>query len=188
MATSTGAIVGYRPFPDLEWRNVLQRSLEVPLLVRLLRLPRGGRILEVGCGRGIGLQALARLLKPDELTGIDVDDALLGRAEAELREQGVTARLLRADVRDLPFDAGSFDTVIDFGTCYHVSRLEAALREITRVLVPGGLFVHESAVAQLLAHPTRASRRPLPWDAVGELRPRRSALLWSSKRKVRTDR
>jgi ubiquinone/menaquinone biosynthesis C-methylase UbiE len=188
MATPTRAIVDYRPFPDLEWRNLLQRSLEVPLLVRLLRLPRGGRILEVGCGRGIGLQALARLLEPDELTGIDVDDALLGRAEAELREHEVTARLLRADVRELPFDSGSFDTVVDFGTCYHVPRPEEALREIGRVLVPGGLFVHESAVAQVLAHPTRASRRSLPWNAVPELRPRRSAFLWSLKRKVRTDR
>jgi ubiquinone/menaquinone biosynthesis C-methylase UbiE len=188
MASFTRTIVDYRPFPDLEWRNAVQRSVEVPLLVRLLRLARGGRILEVGCGRGIGLGALARLLEPDELTGIDIDGVLLGKAEAELGERGVVARLLRADVRELPFDAGSFDTVVDFGTCYHVSRPEAALREIARVLAPGGLFVHESAVAQLMAHPTRASRRSLPWEAVPELRPRRSALLWSSKRKVRTDR
>jgi ubiquinone/menaquinone biosynthesis C-methylase UbiE len=57
--------------------------------------------------------------------------------------------------------------VIDFGTCYHVSGGTQgslmALREITRVLRPGGLFVHETCVAQHLAHPVRSFGRSLPW-------------------------
>jgi ubiquinone/menaquinone biosynthesis C-methylase UbiE len=184
MATDATPIPVYRPFPDLEWRNAVQRTLEIPILVRLLRLQAGGKVLEVGCGRGIGLQSLARLLRPEEITGIDVDRGLLGKAESDLREHGVRARLLPADVRDLPFEDAAFDTVFDFGTCYHVHPPRAALREIARVLRPGGLFVHESTLAQAAAHPTRTSRRALPWDAVPELRPCRSALLWCSKRKV----
>lgn len=39
---------GYREFPNLAHRNALQERLEVPALVRLLGLPRGGRVLEVG--------------------------------------------------------------------------------------------------------------------------------------------
>src|SRR5262245_6084382 len=184
MATNATPVPAYRPFPDLEWRNAAQRTLEIPALVRLLRLPPGGKVLEVGCGRGIGLRALARLLKPSEIAGIDVDPGLLRRAESDLREHGVACRLLPADVRDLPFADGTFDTVFDFGTCYHVHPREAALREIARVLRPGGLFVHESALAQALAHPTRTSWRSLPWDTVTDLRPHRSALLWSSRRKI----
>ncbi len=173
----------YRPFPDHRWRNALQRSLEVPLLVYLLRLPRGQRMLEVGCGRAIGLQALARLCAPASLTGIDIDGGLLREAANGLRERGVCADLFRADVRHMPFDDASFDLVVDFGTCHHVSGTEMALREIARVLRPGGMFVHESALAQRLAHPTRASGRPLPWTAAPDLVPCRTALLWSARRK-----
>jgi ubiquinone/menaquinone biosynthesis C-methylase UbiE len=174
----------YRPFPDIGWRNYLQRTLEVPLLIRLLRLPRGQRMLEVGCGRGIGLQALARLCAPASLTGIDIDGDLLQEAARGLRGRGVSADLFRADVRDMAFDAAAFDLVVDFGTCHHVSRPEIALREIARVLRPGGMFVHESTVAQLLAHPTRASGRPMPWHAVPDLVPYRRALLWSARKKT----
>jgi ubiquinone/menaquinone biosynthesis C-methylase UbiE len=184
MTGHTDVAPSYRAFPDLEWRNALQSSLEVPVLVRLLRLSPGGRILEVGCGRGIGLEALGRLLKPALLTGIDVDEGLLSKAESALGKGSFPARLFRADVRDLPFEDGSFDTVFDFGTCHHVSRPAAALREVARVLRPGGLFVHESGLAQLLAHPTRSSGRALPWEAVPDLVPYRTALLWSARRKV----
>ncbi len=183
MASRTRLVEAYSPFPDLEWRNALQSSAEVPLLVRLLRLAPGGKILEVGCGRGIGLGALARLLKPALLTGIDVDEGLLAKAEVALRECPV-ARLHRGDVRALPFDDASFDTVFDFGTCYHVARPEAALKEVARVLRPAGLFVYESRLAQLLAHPTRSSGYALPWEAVPDLVPDRRAILWSARRKV----
>ena len=77
--------------------------------------------------------------------------------------------------------------VIDFGTCYHVSGGAvgslAAMREIARVLAPGGLFVHETPVAQHLAHPIRSFGRSLPWRRVPSLTRDRSALLWSARRK-----
>jgi ubiquinone/menaquinone biosynthesis C-methylase UbiE len=44
----------------------------------------------------------------------------------------------QADVRSLPFDDESFDTVFDFGTCHHISAPVRALGEIARVLRPGG--------------------------------------------------
>ena len=177
----------YRPFDNVETRNGLQALLEIPLMIRALRLPRGGGVLEVGCGRGVALPVLFDHLEPSELVGLDLDAALLAEAQARVWRTGTEATLVEGDARDLPFESGRFDLVIDFGTCYHASNTidgrRAALREVTRVLRDGGLFVHETRVAQRLAHPVRSRGRMLPWRDVPELAPDRSAVLWGARRK-----
>jgi ubiquinone/menaquinone biosynthesis C-methylase UbiE len=173
----------YQPFPDVPRRNLLQESIELPVLIALLRLPRGGRILEVGCGRGIALPVLARTLAPSHLVGIDIDAALLQSAAERAEKRGVQVELRRADVRALPFADGAFDMVIDFGTCHHISGPDRALREIARVLRHGGLFVSETVSSQLLSHPMRTRGRRLPWHAVPGLRVARQAILWKARRK-----
>jgi len=169
----------YRPFPNEARRNLLQEWLEIPLMVRALRLPAGGRILEVGCGQGIALPPLARALRPRRLVGIDIDAVLLTRAQRRLRESATTAEVHWADVRALPFGNASFDLVIDFGTCYHISGSARALAEIARVLAPGGLLVEETPLSQLLSHPVRAFGRRVPWGASEMVRVA-SRLLWSA--------
>ncbi len=174
----------YRPFPDESGRNWRQEHLEIPLMLGALNLPRGGRVLEVGCGRGIALGALARRLAPARLAGVDVDAALLKIAKRHVRWGNVLADLVVADVRDLPFPAGDFDVVIDFGTCFHIAQPEAALREIARVIALGGIFVTEMKLSQVLAHPIRTRGRTLSWKVVPMLAPLRRALLWESRRRV----
>jgi SAM-dependent methyltransferase len=171
-------------FPNRPWRNRIQESLEVAAVVRLLRVPRGGRLLEIGCGRGIGLVPLAHYGGPATLTGLDVDGELLEHARARVADAGVTADLRLGDIRALPFDDASVDVVVDFGTCYHVTRPEQALAEIERVLAPGGLFVCESPLAQIIAHPSRSTRRRLPWQSAPLLVPHHCAGLWSSRVKL----
>ena len=178
----------YRSFGNMESRNGLQERVEIPLLLRALRLPTGGRVLEVGCGRGVALPVLAERLRPRALVGIDLDPLLVDAARARVLHTGVRADLHVADVRDLPFAAGNFDLVIDFGTCYHVSGGPAgrltALNEIARVLRVDGLFVHETRVAQHLAHPIRSFGRRLPWTAVPTLAVERRAVLWTARRRL----
>lgn len=172
----------YRPFPNDERRNRLQERLEVPAVIRSLKVPSDARILEVGCGRGVALPPLAELCRPRRLAGLDVDAALLAEARARLERRDVEAELVHGDVRAMPFAAASFDVVVDFGTCWHVPDPERALREIARVLAPGGRFVHETAVSQHLAHPIRSRRRGLPWSAAPRLQRDRTAILWSARR------
>lgn len=169
----------YLPFPDEDGRNWRQVHLEIPAMCRALGLPRGGRVLEVGCGRGTGLAPLARALAPRRLVGSDIDPTLIDIARARLT--GIDVELEVADVRALPHPDGAFDLVIDFGTCFHVARRIDALREIARVLVPRGLFVTETRLSQLLSHPVRSGGRALPWTAVPELPRRRHAVLWESR-------
>ena len=173
----------YEPFPDEEGRNSRQALMEVPLVVKALGLPEGARILEVGCGRGIALPVLAQLCRPERLVGLDIDEVLLSKAAQALAEAGAEAELLQGDVRELPFPDGAFDVVIDFGTLFHIARAETAAAEISRVLAPGGLFVHETKVSQLLSHPVRSHGRRLPRLGSQGLRPRRWTLLWASHAK-----
>ena len=180
----------YQPFDNVERRNFLQEHVEIPLLVRVLRPPRGGRVLEVGCGRGIALPVLWRLLRPSELVGIDIDSSLVARAmlRAHARRLPNTVQAMQGDVRALPFEDQHFDLVIDFGTCYHVGGgIEGrvtALREIERVLRPGGRFIHETRASQSLAHPIRSLGRALPWPAAHRLVPERQSVLWTMRRKA----
>jgi ubiquinone/menaquinone biosynthesis C-methylase UbiE len=178
--------VEYRPFPNEEGRNSRQTQWEIPALVKALSLPRGARILEVGCGRGIALPVLERLCAPRRLAGLDIDEELLEEAADNLREHGTEAELLCGDVRRMPFADEAFDVVIDFGTLYHIARSQTALDEIARVLAPGGTLVYETKTSQLLSHPVRSRGRRLPRLADHGLRHRRWAMLWASRIKAPT--
>ncbi|GIF22309.1 ubiquinone/menaquinone biosynthesis C-methylase UbiE [Actinoplanes tereljensis] len=95
------------------------------------RLPRSGRILEVGAGTG----ELWRRLGHDglDLTVTDFSPAMCARL-ADL--PGVRVR--RCDAGALPFSDGSFDAVIANHMLYHVDDPAAVLRELARVSRPGG--------------------------------------------------
>jgi ubiquinone/menaquinone biosynthesis C-methylase UbiE len=171
----------YRPFPNVERRNAWQERAEIPLLIAALGLGRGGRVLEIGCGRGVALAPLARRLAPTRLAGLDVDAGLLAQARVRVANCAIDVELALGDVRALPFPDASFDVVVDFGTCYHVSRRARALAEIARVLVEGGRLVHETRLSQWLSHPVRSWWRRLPWQAVPELARECYALLWATR-------
>jgi SAM-dependent methyltransferase len=98
------------------------------------RLPRAGRVLEVGAGTG----ELWRQLTPqpagaEPLLLVDFAEAMC----AQLRTVP-EARVVRADAGALPFAAGSFDTLIANHMLYHVDDPGAVLDEFARVLAPGG--------------------------------------------------
>jgi ubiquinone/menaquinone biosynthesis C-methylase UbiE len=173
----------YEPFPNEEGRNSRQSQLEIPAMVRALGIPSGARILEVGCGRGVALPVFARLCEPTRLVGLDIDPELLAVAAESLREDGAEAELVAADVREMPFEDGAFDVIVDFGTLFHIARPQAATAEIARVLAPGGTFVHETKASQLLSHPVRSRGRRLPRLEHDGLRQRRWAMLWAAHSK-----
>lgn len=128
-----------------------ERERRVPLA--------SGRTLEVGVGTGLNL-AFYDPSRVTEVVGIDPAPAILTRAEARVASCRVPVELVRASAEELPFDAGSFDSVVMTYSLCSVGDPVRALREIRRVLGPDGkLFFVEHGLAR--ARSTRLLQRSL---------------------------
>jgi SAM-dependent methyltransferase len=102
--------------------------------------PAGGRVLDVGCGPGHLANRLARDLGL-EVTGLDLDPAMIERARANVRRAVPEERrptFLVGGVAALPFPEGSFDLVVSTLSMHHWADATAGQAEIGRVLRPGG--------------------------------------------------
>jgi SAM-dependent methyltransferase len=121
-----------RPVVGALFRKRINLGLE------LLPDKRFARALEVGYGSGGLLLTLGKGV--DELHGIDLD-AEPASVRALLAERGCRATLVQGTVDALPYPAESFDLIVCFSVFEHLHDYERALREVHRVLAPGGLFL-----------------------------------------------
>lgn len=113
------------------------------------RVPRGlRRLLDVGCGVGDNLADLADLA--DELLGVDPAPANVERAHANMSRSGCASRIELARAEDLPFEDGWVDCVLMLDVIEHVTDRPRALREVERVLAPGGTLICVTPVARTL--------------------------------------
>jgi SAM-dependent methyltransferase len=111
------------------------------------------RVLEVGGGPGELAERMQKELDA-EVSFLDISPRMVELA----RERGVDAQV--GDVQSLPFEDGSFDTVVAAWMLYHVPDLNRGLGEVARVLRPGGALVavtnsllHLSEFRELIAYP-----------------------------------
>jgi len=100
-------------------------------------------ILDVGCGHGRSLAALAALAPEGHVVGTDPSELMAGiavwRNRKLVRQQRVDVRLAAVDA--LPFPDATFDKALCVHVAYFWNDLDAALGEIARVLKPGGRLV-----------------------------------------------
>jgi ubiquinone/menaquinone biosynthesis C-methylase UbiE len=109
-------------------------------LVELAAIRDGERVLDVGCGTGT-LALLAKRAAPGaDLVGIDADPEMLAKARAKQGAGAIQFDEGMAD--DLPYEDASFHKVLSSLVFHHLPRpvKEGAVREIARVLRPGGEF------------------------------------------------
>ncbi|HVE67764.1 MAG TPA: methyltransferase domain-containing protein [Solirubrobacteraceae bacterium] len=149
-----------------ERRDVVRRRA---LVRAALAAQPGERIVDVGCGPGFYVSELLDAVgDAGAVTGVDPAPAMLelaaarcqGRPNAELHEAGAT---------DLPLPDAAFDAAVSVQVLEYVPDVEAALREIFRVLRPGGRVVawdvDWGSVSIRTADPERQERILRAWDA-----------------------
>lgn len=117
------------------------RQFVTPLVDRAAAGRRDLRVLDCGCGTGYNLPGLARY---GRVYGMDLAAAGLALARAAGRP------LLQADATRIPFASHRFDLVTSFDVLQCVPDDEAAVREVARVLRPGGVFVGSVAALEVL--------------------------------------
>jgi ubiquinone/menaquinone biosynthesis C-methylase UbiE len=104
----------------------------------------GQRVLEVGCGRGVGVEVLLDRLDARQVTAFDLDPAMIDKAQRRLHGRAAEAVSLSVgDACEIEQPAASVDAVVEFGVIHHVPEWRTAIGEIARVLRPGGLLLFE---------------------------------------------
>ena len=95
------------------------------------------RLLDIGCGTGAVLAALAGRYPAAQLCGLDLAFNMCLQAAGQF---GAAAQLVNGDAECLPFRDGSFDLIVSASTLQWVQRLDSCFKECLRVLTPGGLM------------------------------------------------
>ncbi len=166
-------------FPERIWCNSRLRQVvqqrEVFFWKRLarkhgvMRDNGDARFLEIGCGNGAGALMVMRAFSPASMVALDVDPDMLRRAVRRLQRLSMNGgtpklRLLEADAQRIPVVTGSMDAAFNFGIIHHLEDWRRGIRELGRVLKPGGCFFFEEIFPPLYAnwfmrhivlHPTR---------------------------------
>ena len=139
---------------DAAWRATFDRAArEEPRFTRGVRhlrddvaatlrrvVPSDARVLEVGCGRGGGAAFLTALHTPARYTAVDFSPAAVALAARLHAAAAPRLSFAVGDAERLAFGDASFDVVVNVESSHCYGDVPAFLREMARVLAPGGRF------------------------------------------------
>jgi len=111
-----------------------------------LDVPPGAHLLDVACGSG--QLALIAAREGVRVTGVDIAESLIERAQARSTAEGLPALFQVADAETLPFEDASFDVVVSLIGAMFAPRPDLVARELTRVCAPGGAIAMANWTAE----------------------------------------
>jgi len=124
--------------------QVLKQRLELRWMKRTQSLAEGAKVLEVGCGLGVGAHLINESFRPSLLHALDLDVRMVMKAKTHLAagdEERISLSV--GNVFRLPFKDNAMDAVFGFGILHHVQNWRGAVGEIARVLKTGGHYFIE---------------------------------------------
>lgn len=141
---------GQAPYLHGHGESVLRshrwRTAENSAAYLLDALRPGTDLLDVGCGAGTITAGLARRVAPGRVLGVDTSESVLATAAGALAKAGIKdAELFVGDAQALELPDGAVDVVHAHQVLQHLSDPVAALREMRRVVRPGGLIAVRDA-------------------------------------------
>lgn len=132
-------------------RAIVQRHYEAALMERLGGRVDGLRVLEIGCGRGVGTKIIFERFGAAKITAFDLDPDMIALARSRLAQYSSDRlNLFVGDAAAIEAEDGSFDAVFDFAIIHHIPEWRKAVSEVARVLRPGGRFFFEEVTRQAL--------------------------------------
>jgi ubiquinone/menaquinone biosynthesis C-methylase UbiE len=144
---STGLVPGTRAFFESVEAHRYREEFHIPQVVDFAAFA-GMRVLEIGGGLGTDGRQFAK--HGAHYVDADLSTGSLVLARQGFRAYGLTGHFLNTDAERLPFADGVFDAVYSHGVLHHTPETATAIREVHRVLRPGGraiimLYARESA-------------------------------------------
>lgn len=113
-------------------------------------------VLDVGCGPGTISADFAELTTSGTVTCLDSSDSVLETARTNFSERGLAnAEFVAGDVGNMPFADGTFDVVHAHQVVIHLPDPERAMREMRRVLKPGGVLACKDMILSSMAYHPR---------------------------------
>lgn len=147
--------------------SVAVTDFELALARANIGVPKNGVVLDAGCGHGLSIPLIESTFSPKSIIAMDLDEALVENAKLNSLSCKCDTTVLNGSV----IDSGLADNSIDIAFCHqllhHTAKQEELLREMRRILKPGGLilvaescreFIHSYLVRYLFAHPMHAQQ------------------------------
>jgi SAM-dependent methyltransferase len=156
------------------YRRQAERRYQLePYIADLARFEStaGQEVLEIGVGLGADHQRFAEC--GARLTGVDLTNRAVEHTQRRLGAFGLASRLSTGDAEALAFPDGSFDVVYSWGVLHHSPNTPQALREVLRVLKPGGeariMIYHTWSIVGFMLWVRYGLLALKPWRTLGSI-------------------